>query len=162
MSTTTKTATVLQGTRFGTIEFEAEDVITFEEGLVGLPDYRRFVIVNHGVNSPFRWLQALDEPAFAMLAVEPHAYVADYSPAIGKEDLAALDLSSDSPKLLFVTASIPAGKPREMTVNLAGPVVINPANRKAAQIVLSLDSYNTRHRVFPDAFSETSQPGEAA
>lgn len=162
MSTTLQSPSVLNGTRFGTIEYEAADVVNFSEGLVGLRDYRQFVIVGHRPGSPFRWLQSLEDPDFAMLIVEPTAYAADYSPAIPESDLTAVDLSADDPRITFVTASIPAGNPKEMTLNLAGPIIVNPANREGVQVVLTLDSYTTRHRAFPSDSDGTSGKGEAA
>jgi flagellar assembly factor FliW len=54
----------LETTRFGTIRIQADDIITFEEGLVGLSQYRRFVLIRHDSEGPFWWLQSVDEPGF--------------------------------------------------------------------------------------------------
>ncbi len=45
-----------------------------------------------------------------------------------------MEIGPETPTMLFTTASIPPGKPDEMTLNLAGPIVINAAKRTAASI----------------------------
>ncbi len=42
----------LETTRFGTIRIDADDIITFEDGLVGLSQYRRFVLIRHDSEGP--------------------------------------------------------------------------------------------------------------
>src|SRR5207244_1856480 len=55
----------LTGTRFGDIEYNDADAITFEEGLIGFGFANRFILVNVRDDSPFRWLQCVTEPALA-------------------------------------------------------------------------------------------------
>lgn len=149
----------LAGTRFGTIPYEDQDVLTFPDGLVGFGDWRTFLIINHKDDSPFRWLQSIDHPTFAMLIVDPQFYDATYKPHIPLGELDRVQLSKEEPKLLYVTVSIPAGNPRDMTLNMAGPIVINPANLKSVQVILPAESYNTRQRAFPE---EGESQGEFA
>lgn len=57
----------LEGTRFGTIEFAEEDLVTLPDGMIGFSEFNQFVIVNTKDESPFRWLQSLEEPKLAFL-----------------------------------------------------------------------------------------------
>ena len=144
----------LANTRFGAIEFIEEDVITFCEGLIGFPNCTRFVFVTQKPESPFRWLQSLDLPEFAFLVADPCEYVENYSPVLGDEIAAAMEIDDETPTFLFTTVSIPRGKPREMTLNLAGPIVINAATRIGRQFVVDNEAYTIKHRVFPDGEPE--------
>lgn len=145
---TPTTACVLVGTRFGTLAFDPADVIAFPDGLIGFERLRDFVFVTAGAGSPFRWLQSLDDPSLAFLVADPDAFIPAYAPTLSKTALSALDLGSQAPYLLWVTANIPSGRPNDATLNLAGPVVVNPANRRGRQVVLDGEAYTVRHRAF--------------
>lgn len=138
----------LQTPRFGTLEFESEDVITFDDGLIGFPEARQFVLLNHKPDSPFRWLQSVDDPALAFLVATPESFVPDYAPEISQDQADRLQLKESTPTIVFTTVAIPAGKPEEMTINLAGPLIVNADARKARQIVLEDSAYTVKHRVF--------------
>jgi flagellar assembly factor FliW len=129
-------------TRFGTIEYTDEDVFTFPEGIIGFPEERRFLLITTSERSTFRWLQSLDTPGLAFLVTDPGVFVSDYEPSVEarREGLLAL-----------ATVSIPPGKAHEMTLNLAGPITIDPATRNGHQIVLDSEAYTTKHRVFAKA-----------
>lgn len=136
--------------RFGQIEYSLEDMITFPEGIVGFPDAHRFVLLNHRPDSPFRWLQSLDESGLAFLVCDPVAFVNGYAPEMHDDAAQLLELTEDVPRICYVIASIPVGKPREMTLNLAGPIVINAENNIALQLVVDDPGYAIKHRVFVD------------
>ena len=144
------TLSKLSTIRFGEIEYEDADRITFQNGIVGFPNLQSFLILNVKEGSPFRWLQSIDDPSFAMLMSEPLHFLKEYDPTIQSCDQQLIELTPGTTPLRFVTVSIPAGRPQEMTLNLSGPIIINPINRKAIQVVLSEDSYTSKHRVFPE------------
>lgn len=127
-------------TRFGRIEFLDEDVVTFEEGLVGFPELNTFLLLSTKENSPFRWLQSLEAPAMAFLVVDPEGFVPNYSPPNPFE-------ANPESVLVYTTATIPHGKPDEMTLNLAGPIFIEALSRLGKQSVLDDEAYTIKHRV---------------
>jgi len=134
-------------TRFGQFEFDELDVVTFPTGILGFPGHQRFVLVAHKENSPFRWLQSVDEGNLAFLVVDPMTFFPHYAPEMESSDAAYLQLSEESPRLVYTMVTIPKGLPESMTVNLAGPIVINAETRYAKQIVLTDDDYGTKHPV---------------
>ncbi len=121
------------------------------DGLLGFPDFTRYLILQHRDGSPFRWLQCLDEPTLAFLIVDPSHYVSEYAPTLSDEAQASLELDAESPVLVYTIVTIPRGMPEKMTINLAGPIVINGANRKASQLVIDDPQYSVRHSVFDSA-----------
>lgn len=145
------TKLTLQTPRFGEIEYDESDIITFESGLVGFPHLREFVFIEHKPGSAFRWMQSLDAPEIAFLVVDPAHFVADYAPDLPAVWAHALALDEATPRLVYTIVNIPTGQPQLMTMNLAGPLLINVANRKAGQIVLEDEVFSIRHRVFPDS-----------
>lgn len=149
-------------TRFGVVDYNEEDRLDFPSGLVGMPDLRSFVLLEHKPGSPFRWLQSVDEPSVSVLVVDPWAYVPEYQPEIRDGDLQGLNVTQESPPIVFTTVSIPKGKPEAMTLNLFGPIVINLMSRVGKQVTLDDSAYTIRYRVFPKANSGGGQSAEEA
>ncbi|MEI8282264.1 MAG: flagellar assembly protein FliW [Armatimonadota bacterium] len=141
----------LKGTRFGEIEFSKSDIIHFEEGMIGFQKLKRYVVVNTKLDSPYRWLQSLDEPKLAFLVSVPEFFVAEYAPAITDSEAQLLGLSPNTEHLVLVTTTIPAGNPRAATANLAAPVIINLESRKAKQVILEDEAYTIRYPIFSGA-----------
>lgn len=143
----TQTSTI-QSTRFGVLEIADDDIVTIEDGILGFPSWSRYVVVAHKEGSPFRWLQSVDEPSLAFLVADPTHFVPSYAPEIADEAASALGLSESTPCLVYTIATIPNGKPQDMTINLAGPIVINGESRVARQLVIEHPDYAIKHRVF--------------
>lgn len=143
--------------RFGRIAYTNEDVVTFEHGLVGFPSLNGFVLIQHKEDSPFRWLQSIDEGEMAFLVVDPAHYVDGYSPEVPDFEAEAVGLKEETPRLVYTIVSIPPGKPEDMTINLAGPIVVNLETGKARQVVIEDACYSIRHKVF-----QKKQADEAA
>ncbi|MBS1720755.1 MAG: flagellar assembly protein FliW [Armatimonadetes bacterium] len=153
-----ETKTKLVGTRFGELEFAETDVFTFEGGLVGLEGWRTFVVLNHKEDSPFRWLQSTEDPRLALLVVEPGQFVKDYEFDVSDAVAKRIEMTDSAQAAVYTTVSIPAGKPRDMTLNLAGPILVNVLSRKGIQLVLDDPGYTVKHRAFPEA----DEPSKAA
>ena len=135
-------------TRIGVIAYGQEDVVHFPEGLLGFPEQKNYVVVEHKEGSPFRWLLSLEDTNLAFLAVDPALYVSDYAPPMPKSAAEALKLEETTPMLVYTIVTIPSGRPEDMTLNLAGPVVLNCDANLGKQIVLDNEAYSVRHRAF--------------
>ncbi len=141
----------LIGTRFGEIDFGPTDVIFFKRGLIGFDGLHEFVLICPRPDSAFRWLQSVQEPGIAFLCALPGRYIPNYNPSIGSEVVEALDIDEETERFLLTTASIPQGKPEELSLNLAAPILVNALTRTALQFVVEDEAYTVRHRVFPEA-----------
>ena len=100
------------------------------------------------------WLQAVGEPALGFVTLDPKAVFPDYDPEFCPQDLAPLMAEPDELVLLSVV-TVPSDV-RQMTANLQAPLVIDPRNRLARQVIVSSPEYTTRHYVF-SALSSLSQ-----
>lgn len=135
--------------RFGTISYGDDDTVKFPEGLIGFPFLREFVMVEHKEGNRFRWLQSLDDESTAFLVVDPNAFFPEYAPVISDADASDLELDERAAALVLSTVSIPPGRPQDMTLNLAAPIIVNAGTREAKQVVLEDEAYTIRQRVFP-------------
>lgn len=144
------TTHVLTTPRFGTIEYTEQDIVSFGRGLVGFSNLKGFLILQHKEGSPFRWLQSLEDASLAFLIVEPGHFLADFCLDVPDSAVDHLELSAETAVLVYTMVNIPPGAPEKMTLNLAGPIVINAETQRAIQLVLEDDRYSVKHRVFPE------------
>lgn len=151
----------LETTRFGTINVQEGDIITFEDGLVGLREYRRFVLIRHESEGPFWWLQSAEEPSFALLLIDPWYFRPDYEVVLSDSEVERLQLDESTPRAVLTTVTIPSGKPHAMTSNLLAPIVINTERRIGRQVILDDERYHTRHPILQEMWRYT-QTAEAA
>ena len=100
---------LIQTSRFGEIEVEENQVITFPSGLVGFSEDRRFVIREDNAAAPFLWLQSVDNNGLAFVMIEPHVSVSNYELALTQEHLKKLD-ANNLEKRLGLQFIIPNGK----------------------------------------------------
>ncbi|MGY1727602.1 flagellar assembly protein FliW [Geodermatophilus sp. SYSU D01062] len=104
--------------------------------LPGFPDFRDYVLVTADGDGLLFWLQSLDADGPRFLAVPPARWFPDYAPVLPAQVLADLDLADPADASLFCLVTVPAGGPAAATANLRAPVVLNPANWRATQVVL--------------------------
>jgi flagellar assembly factor FliW len=123
-------------TRFGTVEVPDKDVLFFSLGVLGFPEVRRYVMLDHGQNTPLKWLQAVDKPELAFPMVPATDLVQDYHITVSPDDLAALAMESTNDLLAFVILTIPNGAPERTTANLKAPIVMNPTTHLARQVLV--------------------------
>jgi len=140
------TSMKIKTSRFGRIEINEKDIITFSEGLIGFELMKRFTIMESKPGSPFKWLQSLDDGELAFIIIDPRVFMRGYAPCFLRSDLDTLQLSAPQDAVMYVTVVVPQD-PKKMSANLLGPLVINPANARGKQVVLSESKYTTSHYI---------------
>ncbi len=134
--------------RFGRLTVREDQIIVLTPGLLGFSRFQRFVLIEHKRESPFLWLQSVDNPDLAFVVIDPAHILPDY-----RLPLAAVmkELGAETPDDIKILAilTIPPGAPQEMTANLMGPLVINLRNRKGKQLVIEDPRYSHKHRILP-------------
>ncbi len=131
--------------RFGEQEIEGSKIIEIADGLVGFSEERYILL--HPDNGPFCWLQAVNNPGLAFVVVDPTNFVPDYKVKLTQDeyDKLKIDASDEVVLLSVVTMS---RDPKQITMNLQGPIVINPSRMIAKQVVLETVQAATRHPLF--------------
>ena len=135
---------------FGEIEIAEEKIITFENGIIGFPDLKRFTLLHdedRGTNAGIRFLQSIEEPGFAMPVMDPLIVKPDYDPEVNDELLAAAGEITPENLVVLVTVTIPKDLTK-MTVNLQGPFVINAEERRACQVIVEGQDYPVKVPVY--------------
>jgi flagellar assembly factor FliW len=130
-------------TRFGNLTIEDADVLTFVDGLIGMEDCRRWVLLADAQNSSLGWLQCLDRPEVALGVVSPRRFVPDYQVRVARREIQPLGLANPQEAQVLVIVSHVRGS---VTLNLKAPLVIHVAERLGRQIV-ARDDHAVQHRL---------------
>ncbi len=127
---------VIETRVFGKIEIDDEKIITFNAGIVGFPDLKKFTLLYDAEKAGgIKWLQSLDEPAFAMPVMDPLYVKESYNPVVEDELLKPLGALKPEETLVLVTVTVPK-ELKNMSVNLQAPIVVNAENKAACQIIV--------------------------
>ena len=140
-------------TRFGELEIEDTRVIAIPDGMLGFRG-KRYILLDPGKGSPFTWLQSVDNPGLAFVVVDPLRFFPDYRVKLTADEYQKL-LLNEGDEIVFLTVVTMAREPENITVNLQGPVAVNPESMTARQIVLE-GNYLPRHPLFAPLEPPTS------
>lgn len=121
---------------FGEIEIDDTKIITFAGGIIGFPDLKKFTLLYDAEKTGgIKWLQSLDEPAFAMPVMDPLYVRENYNPVVEDELLKPLGELDPEEILVLVTVTVPK-ELTQMSVNLQAPLIINAENKTGCQIII--------------------------
>lgn len=138
---------IINTSRFGRVELQNNDVLTFPEGLLGFADLRQFVLLDDPSDEIFAWLQSCESSHIAFPVLEPELFTEAYKANLTKSDLEALKLPSQDKARYFTIVTIP-DDPTQMTANLKAPIVVNVNDRVARQCVLQDNNLAIREPIF--------------
>lgn len=133
-------------TRFGDVDISDKSVIRMPEGMSAFETCKRYVLLEDRPESPFKWLQAVDDPALAFIVTDPMEFFDDYEIELSEADAELLNLKDASNAAIMTTVTVDKEK-GWATTNLLGPIVVNSKSLRAKQIVLGNDKYHTKHRL---------------
>lgn len=136
-------------TRFGEIEVPESDVIHLPLGLIGFPELKKYVLLDHDKESPFKWFQALEDGAIAFVLIDPLLFKPDYVAEVTDNELNELDVQAEEDLVISVIVTVPSN-PQNMTANLKAPLIFNLKNRRGKQVILNTSQYNTRHNIMDE------------
>ena len=132
----------IETSRFDVIEVDENRLITFEQGVLGFPNEKRYALIQTAEGGGFYWLQAVDRADLAFVVCDPRMFIPDYRAPIRSEEMEAIGLDNPDGAQVFIVVN----KVDDLlTANLQGPVVVNVDSRAAKQLVLSEKRYSTRH-----------------
>jgi len=144
---TTRATRHLQVVRFGqteALDVANTDVVTFDQGLVGMEHLRQFVVVADTRLAPCAWLQSIEDPALAFVVIAPTLLLPDYAAEISGDDAYQLELEDPDDADIWSIVTI-VGDPRNSTVNLLAPIIVNRKRGLGKQVILSDARYSLRH-----------------
>lgn len=136
-------------TRFGELEVNPTDLVTFAEGLFGFENLKKYFVVDPGDSTLILWLQSTEDEKVAFPVIEPKIFKPDYIAKLLPADLNGLDLETLTSAKLYSILTIP-GNVTEMSANLKAPIVINSSKKIGKQIVLQDSKLSVKHEMYKE------------
>jgi flagellar assembly factor FliW len=121
----------IDSSRFGRIEIDPGTVIEFPEGLIGLRGVR-YALIARDAETPFMWLQCLDDPSLALPVTNPHRFFPAFAVELDDEEAQRLGLDDATGFDVYVTVRA-APTRDDFTVNLKAPILIRSG--RAHQVI---------------------------
>jgi len=134
-------------TRFGALEVGDDTLLTFPSGILGFPEWTRYVLLDHDTDAPIKWLQCVENPDLAFVVLDPVYFKPDYQVQLTQDAIRELDGREDDAVSVVTILTIPSEDPTRVTANLRGPLVLNHRTRRCKQLVLTED-IPTRYPLF--------------
>lgn len=128
----------------GEIEYEENSVITFTEGMLGLPSFKKFLLLESENIKPFYRLQCVDEPGIGFLLIDPVFVDMEYHEFVKSMDKDSTYIDENGEYVILVVCKA-ATDGEDITANLVAPVVINYNSNLGYQLVLIDSPYDVRH-----------------
>lgn len=125
-----------------------DQVITFVDGIPGFNDKKGFLFLSSKEKWPFIIMQSVEEKKLAFITISPWKIHEDYEFEISDVVKNKLKIETSKDVMILVICTV-RNKLKNMTANLAAPVVINYKKRLGKQVVLEDTDYKVRHSVFP-------------
>jgi flagellar assembly factor FliW len=150
----------IESTRFGTVTIRDEAVLTFPDGLIGLPG-QRWALLAQSESSAFYWLHSIDDPAVALPVTNPWLFFSDYEVSVPDEDAGRLRLTSAEAADIFCVVRA-SERIEEFTINLRGPLVVHAADRCGRQIINEVGDYDVRQPLFAQVTLADVRPTQPA
>ncbi len=137
----------IESSRFGHVEIPPAAVVAFPDGLIGLGGLRYTLIVTDP-NSPFVWLQSVDDGGLALPITNPVQFFPDYRLELSETEARRLEIDEQTPIDIYVTVrSAPALE--DFVANLRAPIVISAGT--GHQVINQDPSSPLRAPLFPQA-----------
>lgn len=134
--------------RFGEIDIDENRIFEFVLPIIGFDTLKKFVILEPGKETLFKWLQSVDDPALAFPIISVSTLNIDYSIDLPDNVVDKLEVTYAESLLVMNITSIPQDDPKGTTINLLAPLIFNVDTQKAGQIVLSGSGYDISYPMF--------------
>ena len=147
----------VNSTRFGELQVDESAVFTFPMGLLGFGKLRRFIVLDHREDSPFKWLQSVEDPDLAFIISDPLFFKRDFHVSVRRQEIAIIEAVADEDLVLSVIMTVPQD-PQQMSANLLAPLIFNVVNRRAVQYVLTDARFPVKYFVLKDQDEAFGEP----
>ena len=122
------------------IPYDEKDIISFPEGLIGLPNLTQMVAVKQAAIEPFIWFASVNEDNVAFVVAEAHSIFPNYQPALPEDSNAKQLFEEDETPVVLAIVLIDADW-QKSTANLRAPLFISAKTMRGAQVVLNDNAY---------------------
>ena len=133
----------------GTIEYKAEDVISFNKGLPGFENLRKFIMFSIEDNEVFNVLHSIDDTNVGLIVVSPFDKLKEYNVEINDNIIEDLKIEAEKDVVVYNTVTMNSDITK-ITSNLKAPIIININKKLGEQIILNDEKYQIKYPLFKE------------
>ncbi len=122
----------LKTDQFGEVEFQEEKIISFENGILGFEELKRFLLISED-EGIFYWLTSVDQPEIVFPLFPINLLMENYKQNEGYEPFGIVKLDKD---------------PANITINLKAPIYINHEDKNGFQKIIDSEAYPVDYQLF--------------
>ncbi len=139
---------IVNTTRFGELEIESSEIISFNQGIPGFELHKNYVLLELE-ETPFAYLQSTDDEGLAFVVVDPFIFFKSYEFELPSTAIEELEITDHEDVIIRSIVTVKE-KIEEATLNLVAPIVVNNKRKSGKQVILNNTKYGTRHSIhFP-------------
>ena len=130
---------------FGKIEYMAEDIISFPNGIPSFEEEHEFLLLPiEGGEGALLCLQSVATPTLSFILMNPFSLDRSYAPVLRDAERKILQVERDQDLCFHVLCAMKRPL-SDSTINMKCPIAVNPDERIALQVILDTDDYHMRH-----------------
>ena len=141
------------------IEIDDENIINFEDGIPGFDQMKKFAILNIE-QSPFKWLQSIEDKDVALPIINPFDIKEDYEFDIDSITEGKLQIKNVQDIVVYSVVVIPGDDLSKMSANLKAPIIVNAANNKAKQMIMENSEYAIKYYILEEILVDKMVGGD--
>lgn len=120
----------------GEIEFDTDLILTFENGLIGFDELKKFVLIKAD-DDLFFWLNSIEKPEFCFPLIGIRVLDENFPFEENCEAFAVVILNKD---------------PLKITANLKAPIYIDQDTKTGYQKIIDDDKYPVDYKLFVESY----------
>jgi len=128
----------------GEMQYEENNIVTFNKGIPGFNELKKFILLDLQEYEPFKLLQSLENDEISLIVTSPYEFFEDYEIKLGEETIKNLKIESSEQVMILTTVTLNSDV-KKITTNLQGPIVINTSNNFGEQIILDNSKYKVKN-----------------
>ncbi|MGM0884187.1 MAG: flagellar assembly protein FliW [Bacillota bacterium] len=118
-------------------------VFFFEQGIPGFEHLRQFMFTEVDEGLPMKVMQSLDNHEISLLVVSPFFFYPEYEWVLSESAKQELQIHSEQDVEIWSVLTVPV-EPKEATINLMAPLVLNSHKKMGKQLILHDSTYSSR------------------
>lgn len=127
----------------GAIEYEEKDILTFNKGILGFEDLRKFILIDLKEYEPFKLFHSLEDDELGLIVTSPYEFFEEYEVKLNDDVIKHLGIKKPEDAIIITTVTLNSD-PKKITTNLQGPIVINSLNNLGEQIIIDNSKYKVK------------------
>lgn len=127
----------------GPIEYEEKNILTFNKGILGFENLRKFILVDLKEYEPFKLFHSLEDDELGIVVTSPYEFFEEYEVKLSSDVIEHLGIKKPEDAIIVTTVTL-SSDPKKITTNLQGPIIINSVNNLGEQIIIDNGKYKVK------------------